>query len=265
MINPATDKAKTIDIPLSSPRGIALDQDVNGKTFAYVSEPTRVLKFPIYKTVFVSPWVAAGSGMASALVRTQIDRANRALEPCGIELKIRNDTVNFFSAGTLLDLQITNWTQAGNVCGPALTRSLDEQALLNNTAWRSAEPTDLNLYFVRSFTGPAGSTTTAETVTADCFSDVTDSTNSGIIFSVQLLTQYRKDSIRTVAHEIGHALLDRLSWLSGDEHKNQAGTAYAAPNIMARIGDRNRRGFEDPNQCLNINQDLVGQVFRGDP
>jgi hypothetical protein len=94
---------------------------------------------------------------------------------------------------------------------------------------------------------------------------VTDSTNSGIIFSVQLLTQYRKDSIRTVAHEIGHALLDRLSWLSGDEHKNQAGTAYAAPNIMARIGDRNRRGFEDPNQCLNINQDLVGQVFRGDP
>jgi hypothetical protein len=34
-----------------------------------------------------------------------------------------------------------------------------------------APPTDLNLYFVRSFTGPAGSTTTAETVTADCFSE----------------------------------------------------------------------------------------------
>jgi hypothetical protein len=273
MINPATDKTKTIDVPFSSPRGIAVDQDASNRTFAYVAEATRVLKVPIYKTVFVAPWIASGAGIGPERVRKQIDRANNALEPCGIEIKIRNDSVNFFSAGANLDLPITNWTDPTNSCtNPLLVHTGQENAIL--TGQRSADPTDLNIYFVRRFTGPANLRTIAETLTEDCFSDVTDTANSGIIVSVEALNvatisgttvQVVSDTTSVVAHEIGHALINRFLWGGGDDHANQSGTPYAPPNLMYIHSSRKVRTLDDPDQCANINQDLPDQIFRGDP
>jgi len=57
-IDPLTDKFKVIDIPLTNPKTIALDQDASGTTFAYVGEPTRVLKFPVHaRTLYLAIWI----------------------------------------------------------------------------------------------------------------------------------------------------------------------------------------------------------------
>jgi len=83
--------------------------------------------------------------------------------------------------------------------------------------------------------------------------------------SVAQLNAVASETIRTLAHEIGHALLDRLTWPSGDEHKNSSGFSYVAPNLMAVTAGKYMRFLEDPAQCVNINQDLTTQIFRGDP
>jgi hypothetical protein len=267
MINPATDKTKTIGIPLSSPRGIAVDQDVNGKNFAYVAEQARVLKFPIYRTVFVVPWIADGANISATQVRRQVEAASRSLEPCGIEVKIRDDKVNTFTPGALLDLEITDWSVPTNVCGGAtLTRTGEEATLLDDTSRRSVVTSDVNLYYVRAFT--VGATTpnvAAETITADCFTaaGVSDSANSGIIVSMNSVRKFSADTIYVIGHELGHALIGRLQWTSLDEHKNQAGMTYATPNIMTPILSASRWVFGDTDQCLNINAD--NNIFRGDP
>lgn len=75
--------------------------------------------------------------------------------------------------------------------------------------------------FVRRFTvnnSPDVSQTIAEAVTAYCFSGIQDKTQSGLIFSVELLTKYAANTKRRLAHEIGHALLHRPSWPPMDEH-----------------------------------------------
>ena len=52
---------------------------------------------------------------------------------------------------------------------------------------------------------------------------------------------------------------------AGDDHKNQNGVPYAAPNLMYIHASRHVRTFDDPDQCANINQDLLSQIFKGDP
>ncbi len=265
MINPATDRSKTIDVPLESPRGVALDKDASGRTFAYVGEPTRIVKFPVYKTVYIAPWIADGAPISEPLVRQLVMHARTAFEMCGIDLQIRDDVVRKFAPPTnLLDLEINDWTTA--TCGGFLSRTEDEEDLLDDSRWRSSEPTDLNIYFVRNLTvgdSEPPHHTIGETVTADCFPDVSDGINSGVIISASKVTdlELRPHTIRTLAHEIGHALIERISW-GGDEHRDADGIICVEPNVMNGTITANSRDF-DADQCSNINTDLT--IFRGDP
>lgn len=271
MINPDTDASKLIDIPLVDPKGIAVDVDTGtGAAFAYVGEPTRVVKIPVDKTVFVSVWVANGLGSSIGPLRlgNQLRRANSTLDRCGIEVQLRDNKINFFDAGTLFDLEVNDFGPGpGQVTclTPGLSRTAEEAMLLDNL--RSSEPTDLNIYFVNSFTiGGSGTPGyIAETVTGDCFSDVAgmDDTRSGIILSVTKLNQWRAETIRTVVHEIVHALMDRATWTpSTNEHTEASGAALPATNIMSIPSSRARWDTND-DQCLNINADTT--IFRGDP
>lgn len=263
MINPDTDASKLIDIPLTDPRGIAVTDDPGtGVTFAYVAEPNRVVAIPVHETVFLSIWVADCAQITDQAIHEFVLRANAAAEECGIEVQIR--AINRFAAGALCDLDNQDWSTT-SCADPSLMRTPEEAALLDDTSRRSAETTDLNVYFVRSFDQPG----IAQTVTSDCFSGIDDASNSGVIISVEKIIQYGIDAAPTLAHELGHALIDRLSWsnMNGNLHFDQSGTQYNPPNIMSTapaIGDgRKRRTFTDPDQCLNINTNT--KVFRGDP
>jgi ADP-ribose pyrophosphatase YjhB (NUDIX family) len=263
ILNPATDKARFLDIALTDPRAIAPYKDtVTGKSLAYVGESTRVVRVPVLRTVNVVPWVAVGSNISDSEVRLQIQNARAVYENCGFDVHLVDDKINRFDAGALLDLNINDWTAPGVFCGPTLQRTQEEAALLSR---RGPEQTDLNIYFVRRFTvndSPDPGDTVGETITSDCFQGLQDGTESGLILSVEKLRLNSKATQRTVAHEIGHALLHRLSWPSFDEHSNPLGMPYAPPNMMSRSSNPNRHTL-DGDQCQNINNDQT--LFRADP
>ena len=267
VINPLTDKFKVIGIPLTSPRAIALDQDVNGVTFAYVAEATRVLKFPIHaRTVYLAIWIA-DNVIQPLEVQRQVDVARAALEKCGIDLQVRS--INGFSAGALLDLEVVNLNNPTQRCGnPSLLRTQNETDLLNAVSRRSAEPTDLNVYYVRKFmvagVSPPPFKNAGETITADCFAGgVLDEANSGVIIDATVIRQ-RENQINGVAilvHEIGHALMYRPNW-GFDEHNDQSNMPEPISNVMSSPVSRVTATF-DVNQCGNI--ELAPIIFRGDP
>jgi hypothetical protein len=203
VINPLTDKFKVIGIPLTNPRAIALDQDVNGVTFAYVAEAARVFKFPIHaRTVYIAIWIA-DNVIQPVIVQRHIDLARAALEKCGVDLQVRS--INGFSAGALLDLEVVDLTDEDNRCGnPVLERTGEEAALLDASSRRSAEPTDLNVYYVRNFRvggSPPLFHNAGETVTVDCFAGgLTDQDNSGVILDATAMGQKPKDGVALLIH-----------------------------------------------------------------
>ena len=82
--------------------------------------------------------------------------------------------------------------------------------------------------------------------------------------SAEKIRQYQSfGSVNTLAHEMGHALIDQDTWTGGNEHTDQTVTPYSEENIMFVPLEPRRRDFEDPDQCLNINTDAT--IFRGDP
>jgi len=146
MINPETNASKVLGIPLDNPRAIAIEHDaVNNVNTAWVGEPTRVLKLPVHRTVYISPWVAQGSGISETDVRTLVRYANASLYQCGIELQIRGNVVNFFNAGALLDIQPFNAAGTMGCTDPAFARSQNEIDLLDNATRRSSDTTDMNV------------------------------------------------------------------------------------------------------------------------
>jgi hypothetical protein len=263
-IDPLTDKFKVIDIALTNPKTIALDQDGSGTTFAYVGEPTRVLKFPVHaRTLYLAIWIA-DNVIQPVEVQRQISLAKAALEKCGFDLQIRS--INGFSAGALQDQDVVDLNDPTKRCGnAAMTPTTNESDLL--TTVRSSEPTDLNVYYVRKFrvgaVSPPPAGNAAETVTEDCFVGVMDSTKSGVIIDASAALQYLtyRDSVALLIHEIGHALIHRPSW-GNDEHNDQMNVPYTGSNIMRAVVSRNTIDF-DANQCGNIELDFT--IFRGDP
>jgi hypothetical protein len=264
VVNPATDKTKVVDIPLTNPRAIELDQDVAGTTFAYVGEPTRVLKFPVHdRTVYLAIWIA-DNVIQPVEVQRHVNLARAALEKCGVDVQVRS--INGFSAGNLLDLEVVDLQVATNKCGnPSLTRTGEEAQLLDNTGRRSTDATDLNVYYVRNFTvgniSPPPFGNAGETVTQDCFASVTDQMNSGVILDATAIHQKATDAVSLLVHEIVHALLYQPSW-GTDEHNDQSATPYTGSNVMSGTVSRGTLDL-DTNQCGNIQLDLT--LFRGDP
>jgi hypothetical protein len=264
VINPLTDKFKIIGIPLANPRAIALDEDVNGVTFAYVGEATRVLKFPVHaRTVYIAIWIAENV-IQPVIVQRHIDLARAALEKCGVDLQVRS--INGFSAGALLDLEVVDLTDEDNRCGnPLLERTDEETALLNDMSRRSTEPTDLNVYYVRNFRvggNPPLFDNAGETVTADCFAGgITDQANSGVILDATAMGKKPTDGVALLIHEITHALLHAPTW-GVAEHNDQMNVPYSGSNVMDATVSRDTVSF-DANQCGNIELDLT--IFRGDP
>ncbi len=270
MVNPATGASKALAIPLTDPRAVALEVD-GSTTYAWVGEPTRVVRLPVYKTVYVSIWVAKGSGITEDDVRLHIARANTAASSCGYELQIRDDTINFFEAGSLLELEVYDKGSTSGCGDPAFQPTQEEFDLLRNTSRRSSVSTDLNVYFVKKFTQNGGNPgRTGEALTGDCFVGLNDATESGVIVSVEALARnslgqdVSQLTIWTLAHEIGHALMDRIAWTpSQNEHYRRNGTALPANNLLAPEATAGRWAFNDPDQCENINADTT--PFRGDP
>jgi hypothetical protein len=270
MINPDGNASKVINIPFNGPRAIAVEHDAGTNTnTAWVGEPTRVVKVPLHRTVYVSPWVAQGSGITDAEVRELVRYANSSLYDCGFEIQIRDDHINAFNPGALLD--VTPYNKAGTMgCGDInFVRSQDEKDLVAAPR-RSANQTDVNVYFVRKFTGIHAMDRIAEAITRDCFLGMIDETESGIIFSVERLRKsstggdIAKHTIWALGHELGHTLLNRNNWTpSTDEHLARNGASLPAHNIMISPAAVDHALFNDPEQCLNMNADAT--IFRGDP
>lgn len=270
MLNPATGANKKISIPVTNPRAVALGS-MASKTVAWVGEQTRIVRLPIHKTVYLSVWIARGSGISVEEVRHQVERANRVVGDCGYELQIRDDTVSFFDAGSLLDLEVWNKGATGGCGDPAFQPSQQELTLVSNMTRRSPIMTDLNIYYVRKFTqNGANPRRVGEALTGDCFVGLNDATQSGVIISVEALAtnslgqDVRTQTIWTLAHEIGHALMDRTAWTPGlDEHLGSDGLPLPANNVMTPPAALSHMLLNDPEQCTNINTDTT--LFRGDP
>ena len=215
----------------------------------------------------MSPWVLRDP-TSDAEVRELLRYANASLYDCGFEIQIRDDHINSFNAGALLD--VTPFNEAGTMgCGDInFVRSQNEIDLVA-TPRRSAIQTDVNVYFVRRFTGAHATTRIAEALTRDCFG-LTDETESGIIFSVERLrtsstgVDIRNRTLWVLGHELGHALLNRNNWTpSKREHFARSGASLPTHNIMTIPAAVDRAIFNDPDQCLNMNADAT--IFRGDP
>jgi len=113
VLTPATDNARFLNIALNDARAIATYRAaVSGKPLAYVGEPTRVVRVPVLRTVDVVPWIADDAGISDSEAREQIQNARAIFEECGFDVYIADDKINHFSAASLLDLEITDWSQA---------------------------------------------------------------------------------------------------------------------------------------------------------
>ena len=273
MINPATNALKVLNPPLTSPRAVAIEHDFGTNvSVAWVGEPTRVLKVPVYKTVYLKVWIATGAGISVENVREFLNHANASLAQCGVEAQLRDNRVTYFDAGALLDLAVFDvGITAG--CGDSNFHRTQDEIDLLAAPRRSSVSTDLNVYFVKRFRhGAVTATRIGETITEDCFVGMNDASESGVIISTGALQKNTASepvggrTIWTLGHEIAHALLDRNTWTGAsppDEHKKRSGAALPALNLMRPDASEFQGLLNEADQCLNINDDIT--IFRADP
>jgi hypothetical protein len=194
-----------------------------------------------FSTLWLDVKIISGSAATMAMVRQTVRDANEILSQAGLNVRLRN-VQTVADPGGLLDTDIT-WTTE---CRPFLlcliglgttkgVPTAEEIALMSLA--RSATATDLNSYFVRSFTGLAGVAGFA--FGPDDFHDVNILTNSGIIQADVGLGG------NVMAHEIGHVLISPLS--AGDvlEHSAPAGNFLSTTPALGTV---NRQ------QSANINR-----------
>jgi hypothetical protein len=185
-------------------------------------------------------------------IQRHVNLARAALEKCGVDVQIRS--INGFSAGALLDLPVNDLNAAGKVCGDSrMTRTPEEVQLLDDGTRRSADTTDLNVYYVRSFiaagVSPPPYKNAGETVVQDCFFGISDATNSGVVLSASAILEFPIDGVALLVHEITHALIYRPS-RGTDEHNDQMGHPYTGSNVMSGTVGRGTI-YIDSNQCVN--------------
>jgi len=268
LLNQATDKSRALDWALTSPRAIAVDPLPSGAVNAIVGEATMLKRFPLtFNAVSIQIYVESGSGVTTADAQAWFDRAKAYLLKCRVNLVLR--AITSFTDPALRDL---TWAAGGTSRAPCGTYpfSTEETTLLS---MRSAVTTDLNVYVIRNFI--RDDTLAVDTryggygITQDCYSNVTDSSQSGLLLAGGQLkgAAYRGAGGIVLAHEIGHALLYRGTWPGGNEHNDPAtGLDWAADtgNLMRRFSDAKRDRFT-VGQCTNLTQDYSFIIFRSDP
>ncbi len=226
---------------LTSPRGIAYDADPTidtntglAKNHLYVAEQTRVQRFRVYDTVWVSVHVMNQTLLSpDGLGRTELTQADmnsritadfnvarEAWKQAGIELKLRgvdyfddpnkNSHCGQISSSCTSNSPFPGWVALDN--GP--TVSTEASALFLH---RSSNPKDINIYYVVAMwqLGPSAgifASLNGITFTNDAVPGLNNDTASGIIISrynsytASPQTFAPRKTNSTPGHEIGHFL-----------------------------------------------------------
>jgi len=157
-----------------------------------------------FSTVFIDAKIISGATADLARVEQEVRNANEVLSQAGINVQLRG-VQTVADPGGLLDLDIT------------FTGMLTAEEATAVGLSRSGVATDMNYYYVRSFTGLGA---LAIALGPDDFSDVNILTNSGILMSDTVTPE-------TLAHELGHIIISPASAGSVLEH-----SVGVANNIM---------------------------------
>jgi hypothetical protein len=194
-----------------------------------------------FSTLWLDVKIMAGSAASLATVEQVVRDANEILSQSGLNVRLRNTRI-IGDPGGLLDTDITWITEcrplSSCLMGSGTTKGVptaEELALLS--LGRSSTATDLNTYFVRSFTGLSG--VAGYAMGPDDFHDLNILTSSGIaLVDVGL-------GGNIIAHEIGHILISPASAGNTLEHSAPAGNFLSTTPVL---GTLNR------DQSANINR-----------
>ena len=200
-----------------------------------------------FSTVWVDAKIIQGANTNMARVRNEVLGATEILSQAGVNVQLRN-LRTVADPGGLLDTDIT-WVRE---CRPALlclfgggTRkgvpTTEERQLMGLA--RSATATDVNVYYVRSFTGGSAG---AFAVGPDDFHDINILASSGTIHPD--VSGGCTAGGHNLAHELGHLLISPQS--AADMLEHAAGTTnFMGGNCAAPV-----LGIVGRQQSQNINR-----------
>ncbi len=183
-----------------------------------------------FSTLWLDVKIITGSAATMAGVQQIVRDANEILSQAGLNVRLRN-TATVADPGGLLDTDITWTTECrGFFCflGGGTTKGVptaEELVLLALS--RSATATDLNTYFVRSFTGLAGVAGFA--MGPDDFHDLNILTSSGIALADVGLGG------NVMAHEIGHIMISPEAAGNTLEHAAPAGNFLSTTPALGTV------------------------------
>ena len=255
---------------ITSPRGLAFDRDPNtNEPWLYVADQTEIYRFRVYDTVHVNITVLEEALMSplsgtvtskadfEKRVRRDFNQARTIFTQCGIEMLLEGIT---FVADPNSDSGRVN---ASSVCTPLPTPEM--QMLLGTN--RSANPLAINLYYINHFLilgMPIPRN--GESITNDCYTSLNNQTGGGVVIArfsalpAGTLTGGAVDN--TVAHEIGHFLLDSfMNPVGPGEHRDVGcGTNTNRFHIMHGTGCSTRYTL-DPLECTDIRTNMDESEF----
>lgn len=231
---------------LTSPRGVAFDHDptidpVSGlsKSYVYVAEQTRLSRFRVYDTVWVSIKVLneATAGFAGfpamshaemeAFIMKDIEMGRAILKQAGIELRLRGSITWIDDPNSGIPGHSPGWV--ARYAGPGITSEL--QTLFATS--RSSTALDINVYYVLAaidadVQSPQPSAMVGETFTNDLITGMNNETEAGIVmtrFNTTPEATPRTLTWRyhtTLAHEVFHFLMDSPNDIEWEHHAPDA-------------------------------------------
>ena len=169
-----------------------------------------------FGTLWVDAKVVGGATANQARIQGEVLQATELLSQAGLNVQLRG-VQTIADPGALLDTDIT-WTTGANCSdGRVNGRLTAEEAQIVGLS-RSATPTDLNVYYVRSLTG--GGALAIALGPDDFCVDVNALTNSGVLMTDTVFPE-------TLAHEAGHIAISPATAGNTLEH-----SAADAANLM---------------------------------
>lgn len=200
-----------------------------------------------FSTAWVDAKTIQGAAANQVRIQNEILGATEILSQAGVNVRLRNfQTVA--DPGGLLDTDITWRTEcrppADCLTGSGTTKGVltaEEIALMALS--RSATTTDVNVYYVRSFTGGAAG---AFAIGPDDFHDINILTNAGTIQPD--IAGGCTAGGHNLAHELGHLLISPQS--AGDALEHSAG----ATNFLGGNCATPQNGIVNRLQSVNMNR-----------